>query len=139
MSRHATKIEISDSQRASLTKGYREGKTHCFRMRCLMVLSKADGLSNAAAGALAGQTHQRVMHWVKRFLEKGLDGLKTESGRGRKRILEKKDEQAVRDAIRKHRQSVEKACAEVEESTGKKLSKGTLRNFLSALAQDLDV
>lgn len=104
-----------------------------------MVLSKADGLSNAAAGALAGQTHQRVMHWVKRFLEKGLDGLKTESGRGRKRILEKKDEQAVRDAISKHRQSVEKACAEVEASTGKKLSKGTLRNFLSALAQDLDV
>ena len=104
-----------------------------------MVLSKADGLSNAAAGALAGQTHQRVMYWVKRFLDKGLDGLETQPGRGRKPILGKGDEQAVRDAIRKHRQSVEKACAEVEASTGKKLSKGTLRNFLSALAQDLDV
>lgn len=103
-----------------------------------MILSKADGLSNAAAGALAGQTHQRVMHWVKRFRENGLDGLKTEPGRGRKRILQETDESAVREAIRKHRQSVEKACAEVERSTGKKLFKGTLRNFFSALAQDLD-
>lgn len=104
-----------------------------------MVLSKSKGLSNAAAGALAGQTHQRVMHWVRRFQEKGLDGLKTASGRGRKRKLQKTDEQAVRDAISKHRQSVSKACAALEKATGKKVSDGTLRNFLTVLAQDLGV
>lgn len=104
-----------------------------------MVLPKADGMSNAAARALAGKTHQGLMHRVRRFPEKWLDGLKTESGHGRKRVPEKKEGQAVRDAIRKHRQGVKMACAEVEKPTGKKLSKGTPGIFLSALAQDLDV
>ena len=84
--------------------GYRNGSTHSFRMRCLMVLGKADGLSNAAAGARAGQTYQRVMHWVKRFQSDGIAGLRNKPGNGRKRIIStKKDKEAVREAIRKHR------------------------------------
>lgn len=117
------------------------GREHTqFPYEMPMAVSKADGQSNTAAGVLAGQPHQSgVMYWVKRFQERDLDGLKTRSGGGRKRILQKEDEQTVREVIRKHRQSVEKTCAEVEEPTSKKLCNGTLRNFLSALAQDLDV
>lgn len=71
MSRQATKINITEEQRASLENGYRNGASHSFRMRCLMFFGKADGLSNAAAGARAGQTYQRVPHWVKRFFGTG--------------------------------------------------------------------
>lgn len=110
--------------------GYRNGSTHSFRMRCLMVLGKADGLSNAAAGARAGQTYQRVMHWVKRFQSDGIAGLRNKPGNGRKRIIStKKDKEAVREAIRKHRQSVSKARAAWEEATGKQIKDGAFRNF----------
>ena len=55
MSRQATRIHITEKQRATLENVYRNGSTHSFRMRCLMVSGKADGLSNAAAAELAGQ------------------------------------------------------------------------------------
>lgn len=120
--------------------GYRNGATHSFRMRCLMVLGKADGLSNAGAGARAGQTYQRVMHWVRRFQSDGMAGLKNKSGNGRKRIIStKEDREAVREAIGQHRHSVSRARAAWEEATGKKIKDGVFRNFLSLMAQDLDV
>ncbi len=50
-----------------------------------------------------------------------------------------KDKEAVREAIRKHRQSVSKARAAWEEATGKQIKDGAFRNFLSLMAQDLDV
>ncbi len=91
-------------------------------------------------GARAGQTYQRVMHWVKRFQSDGIAGLKNKAGNGRKRIIStKKDKEAVREAIRQHRQSVSKARAAWEEATGKKIKDGAFRNFLSSMAQDLDV
>ena len=140
MSRQATKINITEEQRNSLENGYRNGASHSFRMRCLMVLGKADGLSNAAAGERAGQTYQRVMHWVNRFLNEGIEGLRNKPGTGRKRIIStKEDKEAVREAIRQHRQSVSKAREAWMEATGKQIKDGAFRNFLSSLAQDLDV
>ncbi|MDE6323460.1 MAG: helix-turn-helix domain-containing protein [Paramuribaculum sp.] len=104
MSRQATKINISEEQRTALENGYRNGSTHSFRMRCLMVLGKADGLSNAAAGVRVGQTYQQVMHWVRRFQSDGIAGQRNKPGNGRMRIIStKKDKEAVREAIRKHR------------------------------------
>lgn len=140
MSRQATKINITEEQRVSLENGYRNGTSHSFRMRCLMVLGKADGLSNAAAGERAGQTYQRVMHWVNRFLNEGIEGLKNKPGTGRKRIISTKaDKEAVREAIKQHRQSVSKAREAWVKATGKQIKDGAFRNFLSSLAQDLDV
>ncbi|MBD5317151.1 MAG: helix-turn-helix domain-containing protein [Bacteroides sp.] len=103
-------------------------------------MGKADGLSKAAAGERAEQTYQRVMHWVKRFKTEGIAGLKNKPGNGRRRIISTKEEkEAVREAIRQHRQSVSKARAAWEEATGKQIKDGAFRNFLSAMAQDLDV
>ncbi|MBD5270464.1 MAG: helix-turn-helix domain-containing protein [Bacteroides sp.] len=60
------------------------------------------------------------MHWVKRFQTDGIAGLRNKSGNSRKRIIStKEDTEAVREAIRQHRQSVSKARAAWEEATGK--------------------
>lgn len=101
-----------------MENGYRNGTTHSFRMRCLMVLGKGDGLSNAGTGARVGQTTQRVMHWVKRFQRDGIAGLKNNPGNGRKRIISTpKDREAVRETIKKQRKRVSKARAAWEEAT----------------------
>ena len=132
-------LELTEAQRLELERGFRLGEKHCFRMRCRAVLLKADGLSSAKAGAQTGMSFASVNAWVKRYREEGIDGLKTRPGRGRKPIMDSSDEEAVRCAIGQDRQSVSRAKATWEQSTGKKASDATFKRFLSALAQDISV
>lgn len=43
----ASRIELSEAQRAELEDGYRKEEQHCFGMRCIAVLLKSEGLSSA--------------------------------------------------------------------------------------------
>ena len=49
-----------------------------------------------------------VNAWVKRYMEEGINGLNTRSGRGRKPIMDSSDEESVRRAIEQDRQCVSK-------------------------------
>ena len=133
------KLELSASQRIQLNNGFRNGSTHCFRMRCRLVLLKGDGLSSAKAGEQTDMSLVSVNAWVKRFLSEGIAGLETRAGRGRKPIMDCSDEEAVRSAIQEDRQSVNKAKIAWQEATGKEASDLTFKRFLSALAQDISV
>ena len=135
----ATRIELSEAQRAELEKGYRKGGRHCFRMRCLAVLLKSEGLSSAKVGERVEMNEHTVNSWVKRYREEGMKGLETRPGRGRKPIMDCTDEDAVRRAIEQDRQSVDKAREAWQQATGKEASESTFKRFLSALAQDISV
>ncbi len=132
-----TKIELSESERIKLNFGYKEGSSHCFRMRCKAVLLKSEGLSSEAIGKIVEMTHISVNNWVKRYLLEGISGLETRKGRGRKPIMDCSDEEAVRRAIENDRQSVNKAREAWQYAVGKEASESTFRRFLSALAQDI--
>ena len=132
-----TKIELSESERIKLNFGYKEGSSHCFRMRCKAVLLKSEGLSSEAIGKIVEMTHISVNNWVKRYLLEGISGLETRKGRGRKPIMDCSDEEAVRKAIENDRQSVNKAREAWQNAVGKEASESTFRRFLSALAQDI--
>ena len=41
-------ILLKDSERLALETGFRQGDSHCFRMRCRAVLLKSTGLSSKA-------------------------------------------------------------------------------------------
>lgn len=43
-------ILLKDSERLALETGFRQGDSHCFRMRCRAVLLKSTGLSSKAIG-----------------------------------------------------------------------------------------
>jgi transposase len=133
------KLKLTAIQRQELENGFRNGSTHCFRMRCRAVLLKADGLSSEKAGEQTEMSLVSVNAWMQRFLSEGITGLKTRPGRGRKPIMDCSDEEAVRAAIEQDRQSVSKARAAWQEATGKEASDLTFKRFLSALAQDISV
>jgi transposase len=133
------KLELTEAQRGQFENGFREGTSHCLRMRCRAVLLKADGLSSAKTGEQTDMSLVSVNAWVKRFLSEGITGLQTRPGRGRKPIMDCSDEEAVRAAIEQDRQSVSKARAAWQEATGKEASDLTFKRFLSALAQDISV
>ncbi|GAB6011519.1 helix-turn-helix domain-containing protein, partial [Viscerimonas tarda] len=62
------KLELTVAQRGQLEDGFRNGTSHCFRMRCRAVLLKGDGLSSAKAGERTEMSLVSVNTWVKRFL-----------------------------------------------------------------------
>jgi transposase len=132
-----TKIELSESERIKLNLGFKEGASHCFRMRCKAVLLKSEGLSSEAIGKIVEMTQISVNNWVKRYLLEGISGLETRKGRGRKPIMDCSDEEAVRKAIENDRQSVNKAREAWQNAVGKEANETTFKRFLSALAQDI--
>lgn len=132
-------IQLTDEQRLQLEEGFRQGKSHAYRMRCRTILLKAKGLTSKEVGVQTEQTHISVNSWVKRFETEGIKGLETRPGRGRKPIMDNSDEDAVRIAIKNDRQSVMKAKEAWQQASGKKASESTFRAFLSALARDIDV
>ena len=130
-------IILKDSERLALETGFRQGDSHCFRMRCRAVLLKSTGLSSKAIGLQTEMSHVSVNSWVKRFLSEGIDGLQTRPGRGRKPIMDYTDKEVVRKAIEQDRQSVSKAREAWQKATGKEASALTFKRFLSALVQDI--
>ena len=137
--RKAVRLELNEAQRLELERGYRLGEKHCFRMRCLAILLKAEGLSAAKVGERTEMEQHTVSKWLKRYEKEGIKGLETRPGRGRKPIMDCSDEGAVRRAIEQDRQSVDKAREAWQQASGKEASESTFKRFLSALAQDISV
>ena len=131
------KLLLSETERRKLLNGYKEGQTHCYRMRCKVILLKSEGLSSQKIGERVGLTQITVNNWIKRYLHEGMAGLETRKGQGRKPIMGFEDEAAVRKAIENDRQSVNKAREAWQNAVGKEASESTFKRFLSALAQDI--
>ena len=86
-------IQLTDQQRLQLEEGFRQGKSHAYRMRCRAVLLKSAGLSSEQVGFQTEMSHISVNSWVKRFEAEGIKGLETRPGRGRKPIMDSSDEE----------------------------------------------
>lgn len=92
-------LKLTESEQKELLLGFRRGKSHCFRMRCRMILLKSEGLSALHVREQTEMTIQSVHNWVKRFESEGIKALHTRPGQGRKPIIDCSAEAAVRKAI----------------------------------------
>jgi len=116
-------VELSETERASLEQGYREGKRHTFRKRCHIVLLKREARSSAEVADILGCCEVVVNNWLKRFEGAGVEGLKTRPGRGRKPIVDtQEDLERVKQAVQASRQRLCLAKAELEAELGKTFS-----------------
>ncbi|WP_285826880.1 helix-turn-helix domain-containing protein [Bacteroides acidifaciens] len=77
--------------------------------RSRIILDKADGLPSKEIAKKLSCSKHKVIRWVKRYFEQGVDGLRNKPGQGAKPIMDSSDEEAVRLAIEKDRLSVMKA------------------------------
>lgn len=133
------KIELTDNQRKELENGYRNGKSHAFRIRCQMVLLKSEGRKSQEIADFLGFCQQAVNFWLHRYKTEGINGLLVKEGRGRRAILSlEEDLQSVKEAVQKHRQRISIAKAELESSLGKQFSQKTLERFLKNLTADIN-
>lgn len=131
------KVELTDDQRKELENGYRNGKSHAFRIRCQMVLLKSEGRKSQDIADFLGFCQQAVNNWLNRYKNEGISGLRVKEGRGRRSILSPtEDLEAVKKAVTKHRQRISVAKAELEETLGKEFSTRTLDRYLKILTAD---
>jgi len=132
------KIELSDNQRKELENGYRNGKSHSFRTNCQIVLLKSEGRFSKEIAKFLGFSEQKVNRWLWRYKTQGLEGLEIRAGRGRPAILQIENTESVKEAVRRHRQRISIARAELQETLGKEFSGKTLARFLKNLTADIN-
>lgn len=133
------KIELTDNQRKELENGYRNGKSHAFRIRCQMVLLKSEGRKSQEIANFLGLCQQAVNFWLHRYKREDINGLLVKKGRGRPSILSpKEDLESIKQAVKRHRQRISVAKAELESSLGKEFSQKTLERFLKNLTADIN-
>ncbi len=132
------KIELADKQRKELESGYRTGKSHSFRTNCQIVLLKSEGRFSKQIADFLGFSEQRVNRWLWRYKTQGLQGLEIRQGRGRPAILQIENTESVKEAVRRHRQRISIARAELQETLGKEFSHKTLSRFLKNLTADIN-
>lgn len=126
-------IELTAEQRAELEKGYRTGKSHCFRNRCQMVLLKSEKRTSTEVAEVLGGCEMVVNNWLKRCQTEGITGLQTRAGRGRPPILSQQNPvhlQKVEAEIKKHPNSVKTVVALLEADLDLAMHPETLKRFL---------
>lgn len=126
-------IELTAEQRAELEKGYRTGKSHCFRVRCQMILLKSEKRTSVEIGEVLGCCEMVVNNWLARYEKEGFEGLATRTGRGRPPILSQQNPahlQKVEAEIKKHPNSVKTVIAILEEDLDLMMHPETLKRFL---------
>lgn len=132
-----TRLNISEEEQQKLQNGFRNGDTHCFRMRCHVIILKSQGKMSKDVGDVTDMSEQSVNKWVKRYRAEGIDGLRTKLGQGRKPIINETDTAAVKQAIEDDMIRVKNAKEAWQTATGKEASEWTFKRFLGVLAQDL--
>ena len=137
MGRKSKKIDLTEAARITLEEGFKKSKSKSFSQRCHMILLKSQGKTSQEIADIYGVTIQPVNSWVKRYLESGIEGLRTRPGQGRKPILNKaQDGEKVKAAIKKERQRLKLVKEELETDLEKEFSVLTLKRFLKNLAAD---
>ena len=93
------RIGLRNEQRAELERRVRSVKTSKRdNLRAKIVLLRAEGKTQEEVAKQLGVSHVCVSKWTRRFIEKGIEGLRDAPGRGRKRSIpaEKINEVIVR-------------------------------------------
>jgi len=130
-------VILSPESRSALETGYKQGKTHSYRLRCQALLLKSDVAKPRTSLAVAEQIgccEMAVNNWMKRYETEGIDGLQLKPGRGRKGILQTESDLGdVRRAVASNRQRISLAKADLEKELGKKFSVLTLQRFLKKM------
>ena len=80
---------------------------------------------------------QTVANWLNRYEAGGIKGLHTVKGQGRPPIVRHDNQKAIdkiEELVERHPQKIDQALAEIQEFTGKPMSKRTLQRILKKTA-----
>lgn len=138
-------IELSSEQRLELEKAYKESRSHVFRQRCQIVLLKSQSRKTSDICEIVGlKSENQANKWVRRYKEEyatlGIESLRNVKGQGRKAMFDAQTElEIIHQVVKSERQKLENAKTILEGKLGKSFNIKTLKNFLKAVAGDINV
>ena len=128
---------LDEVAKAELAKRFKTDKSHAVRMRCQLVLLKAQGRKSKEVAGIVKMCEMSVNNWLSRYKTEGIQGLVTRPGRGRKALIfSQQEQQNAIDLIKANRQKLQTAKADWETQQGKSIGRDAFRRFLKAVADD---
>lgn len=128
---------LDENAKIELNKRFRSDKSHAVRMRCQLVLLKAQGRNSKEVAGIVKMCEMSVNNWLSRYKVEGIQGLVTKPGRGRKTLIfSQQEQQNALDLIKANRQKLQTAKAEWETQQGKSIGRDAFRRFLKAVVDD---
>ncbi|MGM9508885.1 helix-turn-helix domain-containing protein [Larkinella sp. GY13] len=128
---------LDEKAKAELDKRFRTDKRHAVRMRCQLVLLKAEGRKSKEVASIVNMCEMSVNNWLNRYKTDGIAGLLTKPGRGRKAVIfSEQEQQNALALIKANRQKLQTAKAEWESQQGKSIGRDAFRRFLKAMVDD---
>ncbi len=129
---------LTDDEISALKKGMKSEKGYRYTQRCHAILLSHQGRSVGDIKGIFDVTIQTIYTWFNNYEKKGILGLESKSGRGRKPVLriDNKDHvETVEKTVEKVAKNGGNLLAEVEKelSLEQRLSKKMLRSFLKKL------
>ena len=137
-------INLTIEQRAELELFYRQSDNHVLRQRCQIILLKSAKRKTLDICEIVGvKSQNQINKWIKRYKNEysnlGIKCLRNVTGQGRKAIFDPKSEaELIQKVVRSERQKLENAKVILEKELNKTFNIKTLKNFLKALAGDIN-
>lgn len=126
-------------QISSLEGGFKSGKVHHYRMRCQCILLSYRGKSVNELSEHFGKSIVTIYSWFNRWESQGIQGLKIQEGRGRKRKLDFDNSdhvKQVKQSLKIENRNLKQLQNDLESKLGIEISKSSLRRFLKRLVTD---
>lgn len=121
--------EISTEQREKLLQAMKTGNEQV-RRRAHAILLSARGYSVDQIAGIYEVDRDSVSNWLDRWDDDGIEGLHDQEGRGRKPILNEKEQKQAIKIVEKDPRSSNRSLSKIEKKTGKKISRDTLKRIL---------
>jgi len=124
---------LSKEEDDQLTKGYKEGEKHHFRLRCQGILLSNQGLSVPEIAFRLNKKKDTIYAWLRKYEMYGIQGLENQAGQGLKArldLLDKEQIKIVKDAVDDEPQNLNKVSTFLSEKLGFPITKWMLIRFL---------
>jgi len=121
--------ELTEEQREELRELMKTANEQV-RRRAHAVLLNSRGYSIDRIADIYEVDRDTVSHWLDHWEDDGTNGLHDREGRGRKPTLNEKEQKQAIKIVEKDPRSSKRSLTRIEEKTGKKISRDTLKRIL---------
>ena len=126
-------IQLSEAEVKTLQECRKHHRVRQVRDRCHCLLLSQQGKDVKALAHIFSVTPLSIYSWFYRWERKGLVGLFTQKGQGRKAILTAVDQALIKEKVQANAQKLSLARQELKTQLGKDFSEKTLKRFLKSL------
>jgi transposase len=129
-------IQLSEPELVTLQEGHQHHRSARTRNRFQGLILSSQGYEVGQIAAIFSVIPLTVYHWFSAWEKKGLVGLLTQAGQGRKPILLPADQMLIKQRLQADNHRLKQVREQLKEDLAKEFSHSTLKRFLKSLVCD---